>query len=201
MIWFINTFTITLTHNHFTTAHNQWLRLAPFWLDYDCFLFCSDWLGSGSLITSWFSLLRLLSELRMDYEWITSESEFYVTTDGPSASLYWTKAPILGLRPDFFITVREFQVCWCGVLSLTRGRVWVPWDSWPYFTVSDPRLPFPSSPTTRKVTVEVFDPDPTRDMKSLLTREWSDPTCRNLPWFFFHCKSIHNKIHCQNFSC
>jgi hypothetical protein len=34
-----------------------------------------------------------------------------------------------------------------------------------------------------------------------LTREWSDPTCRNLPWFFFHCKSTHNKIHCQNFSC
>jgi hypothetical protein len=35
-----------------------------------------------------------------------------------------------------------------------------------------------------------------------LTREWSDPTCRNLPWFFFfHCKSTHNKIQCQNFSC
>jgi hypothetical protein len=36
-----------------------------------------------------------------------------------------------------------------------------------------------------------------------LTREWSDPTCRNLPWFFFfcHCKSTHNKIHCQNSSC
>jgi hypothetical protein len=34
-----------------------------------------------------------------------------------------------------------------------------------------------------------------------LTREWSDPTCRNLPWFFFHCKSTHNKTHSQNFSC
>jgi hypothetical protein len=34
-----------------------------------------------------------------------------------------------------------------------------------------------------------------------LTREWSDPTCRNLPWFLFHCKSTHNKIHCQNSSC
>jgi hypothetical protein len=34
-----------------------------------------------------------------------------------------------------------------------------------------------------------------------LTREWSDPTYRNLPWFFFHCKSTHNKIHCQNSSC
>jgi hypothetical protein len=27
-----------------------------------------------------------------------------------------------GLRPDFY-TVRQLQVCWCGVLSLTRERV------------------------------------------------------------------------------
>jgi hypothetical protein len=32
------------------------------------------------------------------------------------------KTPIWGLRPVFF-TVRELQVCWCGALSLTRGRV------------------------------------------------------------------------------
>jgi hypothetical protein len=31
-----------------------------------------------------------------------SESESYVTTDGQSASLSWYKAPIRGLRPDFF---------------------------------------------------------------------------------------------------
>jgi hypothetical protein len=39
-------------------------------------------------------------------------------------------------------------------LSLVR----VPWDLRPYFTVSDLRLPFSSPPTTRRVTVEVFDP-------------------------------------------
>jgi hypothetical protein len=33
----------------------------------------------------------------------------------------------------------------------------VPQDSWSYFTVSDSRLPFLSPPTTRRVTVEVFD--------------------------------------------
>jgi hypothetical protein len=69
-------------------------------------------------------------------------------------------------------------------------QVRVPWDSRPYFTVSDPRLPQPvgigphiyitqeqggqvihprhwvplSSPlTTRRATVEVFDPASTRD--------------------------------------
>jgi hypothetical protein len=35
----------------------------------------------------------------------------------------------------------------------------------------------------------------------VLTREWSDPTCRNLPWFFFQCNSTCDKIHCQNSSC
>jgi hypothetical protein len=43
-------------------------------------------------------------------------------TDGQSASLSWNKAPIWGIRPDF-ITVRQLRVCWCGALSLTRGRV------------------------------------------------------------------------------
>jgi hypothetical protein len=43
-------------------------------------------------------------------------------------------------------------------LSLVR----VPWVSRPYFTVSHLRLPFSSPPTTRRVTVEVFDPASTR---------------------------------------
>jgi hypothetical protein len=33
---------------------------------------------------------------------LSAESESYVTTDGQSASLSWYKAPIRGLRPDFF---------------------------------------------------------------------------------------------------
>jgi hypothetical protein len=41
-----------------------------------------------------------------------------------------------------------------------RSLSWVrvPWDSRPYFTLSDLRLPFSSPPTTRRGTVEVFDP-------------------------------------------
>jgi hypothetical protein len=42
--------------------------------------------------------------------------------------------------------------------SLSRVRV--PWVSRLYFTVSDLRLPFSSPPTTRRVTVEIFDPPP-----------------------------------------
>jgi hypothetical protein len=45
-----------------------------------------------------------------------------------------------------------------------RSLSWVqvPWDSQPYFTASDWRLPFLSPPTTRRVTVEAFDPVSTR---------------------------------------
>jgi hypothetical protein len=44
----------------------------------------------------------------------------------------------------------------------SHSRVRVPWDSRPYFTVSDSRLHFSSPPTTRRATVEVFDPASTR---------------------------------------
>jgi hypothetical protein len=48
-----------------------------------------------------------------------------------------------------------------GHRQLSLSRIRVPWDSWPYFTVSDLRLLFPSPPTTRRVTVEVYDPSST----------------------------------------
>jgi hypothetical protein len=37
-------------------------------------------------------------------------------------SIMEKKAPIWGLRPHF-ITVRQWRVCWCGALILTRGRI------------------------------------------------------------------------------
>jgi hypothetical protein len=80
---------------------------------------------------------------------------------------------VSGAYDQIFISVRQLQVCWCGALSLTRGlaagahqrshsRVLVPWDSWSYFIISHSRLPFSSPPTTRRDTVEVFDPATTR---------------------------------------
>jgi hypothetical protein len=51
-----------------------------------------------------------------------------------------------------------------GPRQRSHSRVRVPWDSRPYFTVSDSRLPFSSPPTTRRATVEVFGPASTRDI-------------------------------------
>jgi hypothetical protein len=44
-----------------------------------------------------------------------------------------------------------------------HSRIRVPWDSRPYFTVSDSRLPFLSPPTTGRATVVVFDPASKRE--------------------------------------
>jgi hypothetical protein len=84
-----------------------------------------------------------------------------------------------GVYDQIFVTVRHLRVCSCGAPSLTRGRICRlqlllalasghsrvrgPWHSWPYFTVSDSRLPISSPPTTRRATVEVFDPASTQD--------------------------------------
>jgi hypothetical protein len=94
-------------------------------------------------------------------------------------SMSWNKAPILGLRADFYFcqsvagllmrgpfsderTGLSFIIA-AGPRQRSHSRVRVPWDSPPYFTVSDSRLPFSSPPTTRRVTVEVFDPASARD--------------------------------------
>jgi hypothetical protein len=50
-----------------------------------------------------------------------------------------------------------------GLRQSSHSRVRVPWGSRPYFSVSNSRLPFLSPLTTRRATVEVFDPASTRD--------------------------------------
>jgi hypothetical protein len=103
-----------------------------------------------------------------------SRVESYVTTDGQSASLSWNKAPIWGLRPDFYYRQTVADLLMWGALSYERmgllfttaagprqrihSRVRVPRDSRTYFTASDSRLPFSSPPTSRRAAMEVFDP-------------------------------------------
>jgi hypothetical protein len=45
-----------------------------------------------------------------------------------------------------------------GLRQRSRSRVRVPWNSRPYFTASDSRLPFSSPPGTRRTTMEIFEP-------------------------------------------
>jgi hypothetical protein len=62
-----------------------------------------------------------------------------------------------------------------GPLQRSLSRVRVPWDSWLYFAVSDFRLPFSSHPTTRRVTVKVFEPASTPPTTRRVTVEVFDP--------------------------
>jgi hypothetical protein len=50
-----------------------------------------------------------------------------------------------------------------GARQRSHSWVRVPWDSRPYFTVSDAKLPFLSPPMTRRARVEVFDTASTWD--------------------------------------
>jgi hypothetical protein len=51
-----------------------------------------------------------------------------------------------------------------GPHQRSHSRVRVPWDSVPYSSISDSRLPFLLPPTPRMATVEVFDPASTWDV-------------------------------------
>jgi hypothetical protein len=131
------------------------------------------------------------------------ESESNVTTDSKTATLSWNKAPFWGLRPDLDYWQTFADLLMWGVLSDERtdlsfaiatwsglrshSRVWVPWDSRPHFIVSDSRLPDLSPPTTRRVSVDVFDHASTRVMsissqsqiegQSYVTTDGQPPVC------------------------
>jgi hypothetical protein len=131
---------------------------------------------------------------------LKSQSQSYVTTDGQSASLSWNKAPIWGLRPDLYYCWTVAGLLMWGALSVERtglpftiasgppqcSHSWVrvPRYSWPYFTVSDSRPPFSSPPTTRRATVEVFDPSSTRAITLLKVKVkvMLRPTVQSASW-------------------
>jgi hypothetical protein len=135
-------------------------------------------------LTSWYSPPPLRSWQLLSW---SSQVKVGVTlqlTVSQSVSKSWCRA-LSGAHDQIFITVWQLRFCFCGVPSLTRAlglsfvhvaspcqhslsQVLVPWYSRPYFTVSDMRLPFSSPPTTRRVTVEVFDPASRVFINSLL---------------------------------
>jgi hypothetical protein len=89
------------------------------------------------------SLIQHLADYRVGM----SSAESYIRTDGQSASLSWNKAPVWGLRSDFYYCQTVAGLLMWGVLSDERTglsftiapgswqcrhfRVRVPWDSWP----------------------------------------------------------------------
>jgi hypothetical protein len=100
---------------------------------------------------------------------IQSQIQSHIATDGQSVSQSWCRAYYCLTVTVLFLsgalsnerTGLSFVYA-AGPCQRSLSRVWVPWYSRPYFTVSDSRLPFSSPLATRRVTVEVFDPASTR---------------------------------------
>jgi hypothetical protein len=94
---------------------------------------------------------------RLQYRTDLVEYESYITTDGRqtvAGLLMW--GALSDERTGLSFTFAT------GLRQRSHSRVRVPWEQRPYFTLSNSKLPFSSPLTTRRVTVEVFDPDSTR---------------------------------------
>jgi hypothetical protein len=126
----------------YTPPLNFWMA-EPVYLRYGMYIMAPELISAACFINS-------------------SRSQSYVTTDGQSASLSWCQAPMWGLRPDLYYCRTFAGMLMWGALSDERmglpftiaagapqrshSRVRVPQDIWPYFTVSDSRLPQPGGP-------------------------------------------------------
>jgi hypothetical protein len=121
-----------------------------------------------------------------------------ITTPAQSISKSWRRAPS-GAHDQIFIALWQLRSCFCGAPSLTRGRVCLLYmllalarrDSWPYFSVSVLRLPFSSPPTTRRVTVEVFEPSSTR-VPWITASQLRISSARSVEWYSLGADHIEN---------
>jgi hypothetical protein len=128
-----------------------------------------------------------------------------------SQSVSFSVEPHLGLMTIYLLWFDRYGPLCRGALSDERtglsflyaggpcqrslSRVRVPLDTRPYFTVSDSRLSFSLPPTTRRDTVEVFDPASTREQQTKLKSKFVQlKTPRHGPhskyrfqWLFYCC--------------
>jgi hypothetical protein len=112
------------------SASLSWNK-APIWGLRPDFYYCqtvSGLLICGALAVTRGQVFRLQLLLALANAVILSqirviESESYITTNGQSASLSWNKAPIWGLRPDFYYCQTVSGLLICGALAVTRGPV------------------------------------------------------------------------------
>jgi hypothetical protein len=81
----------------------------------------SPWLSPCLLVRVLLPLLFPRHCLELVLSLVTAVSlESHVTTDGQSASLSWNKAPIWGLRPDFYFCLTVAGLLILGDLSDER---------------------------------------------------------------------------------
>jgi hypothetical protein len=145
------------------------------------------------IITVWLTpYLELAPKLAAE---VKSKSYF----DWRSVSKFWYRSPS-GAHDQIFFTLWQLRSCFSGAPSLTRGWVYLVYmllalgTRRPYFTVSDLRLLFPSTPMPRKVTVEVFEPASTRRILQESRYIASARTAQRTPFYCWNVftESLHS---------
>jgi hypothetical protein len=167
--------------------------------------------NDGCLLSRCFVTLQLLNTQASNIQ-----SQSHIATDGRSVSKFWCRA-LSWAHDQLSISVLNLRFCFLrGALSDERTglsfvyaagpcqrslpRVRVPWHSGPYFTVSNLRLPFSSPPTTRRVTVEVFDPASTRLPPSNIESEsyvTTDGQSASLSWYKAPIRGVRPDFYCR----
>jgi hypothetical protein len=121
-----------------------------------------------------------LSESDLLYDWQFIANQFVLAPSSLRLTArFFSQLNTWGHSPLYNILSEErmgllFTIA-AGPCQRIYSRVRVPWDSRPYFTVSDSGLPFLSSPTIRRATVEVFDPASTQQTFGVLLFSASPP--------------------------
>jgi hypothetical protein len=116
-----------------TTSRLLTLFVAWWWIPTTAFASVLMSIPAGDSLTA--NSLLQLSTLN------SSQSQNYATTDGQSVSLTLCQASPGAKDQDVSVV---YSCCWPSPAHLFSVRV--PRDSWPYFTVSDSRLPQPGGP-------------------------------------------------------
>jgi hypothetical protein len=103
-----------------TTNNYNTIAISPLYSSLQHTFYCSQSVTRRFLVTAPTMVIPLPPAQVISSQTPKSQSQSYVTTDGQWASLPWNKAPVWGLRPDFYYcqTIAGFLM-W-GALSDER---------------------------------------------------------------------------------
>jgi hypothetical protein len=84
-----------------------------------------------------------------------------------------------------------------GPCERIHSQIRLLWDSWPYVTIPDSRLPFLSPPTTQRTVVEVFNPASTWECLLSNSGTSYNSSAWTTPKTHATCQTVSSLVHYQ----